>query len=870
MAVPLRAALAAITLAFTTTPLLVQAEAPALLGGPSLTLDKIPASAFRSELERLTPAAQQQAMEKLRAVGFPAADVDHLRVDKDGGVLYACAFEQPPTSAEQFPEVAPGVEDASVPVSPFPNSLKFHSRPGATNVIYLDFDGETTGFNAWFSSTNYYALAFSIDTNYAQYSDAEQRSIKDVWKHVAEDYAPFNVDVTTERPATMHNNVAHTLITKSTDARGFVHPYSYAGGVAYVGVFGNSNYQSFYAPAWVFYENLSYTESYIAEAASHEVGHNLGLSHDGQTNGVGYYSGHGSGETSWSAIMGVGYYVNVSQWSRGEYHMANNTQDDLSIIATDLGYRPDDHSNTRTSGTPIQFTGVTNIVSTTPENDPANTNTANKGIINNTNDVDWFSLTASGAVHITVSTLNITSAWNNGGNLDVEAGLYNSSGTLILQSSPTNTVTATLSTNVPNGTYYLRVRGVGFGSPLATNPLGFTAYASGGQYFITGRKGGSGGGSFLSSYSNMTVAGTFQGWNQLANNMSLVANYTWQYDVNLVNAAAPAFKFVANNNWGINWGEQNQSDFDVPASGTAELGNFGNISINHTLNGSYRITFNEQTRAYSVTQMIVDTDGDGLPDSWEIQYFGNLSQGPNGDPDGDGKSNMTEYLAGWDPTVPNYLSNYSSMTVAGTFQGWNQNANNMSMTADYTWVSTQTLNNATGVRFKFVANANWGINWGESNQSDLDIPILGQTAESGNGDILANGTLNGTYVFTFNEQTRAYTVVRIGGGFISNYSSMTAAGTFNGWNQAANNMTLVGDYVWEGTLPVNATNPEFKFVANANWGNNWGESDQSDFTIPMMTGAEVGAGNIRILQAVNANIKFSFNEQTRTYIVTQP
>ena len=45
-----------------------------------------------------------------------------------------------------------------------------------------------------------------------------------------------------------------------------------------------------------------------------------------------------------------------------------------------------------------------------------------------------------------------------------------------------------------------------------------------------------------------------------------------------------------------------------------------------------------------------DTDGDGLPDSWELQYFGKLSQDSNDDPDGDGFSNKQEYAAGTDPT----------------------------------------------------------------------------------------------------------------------------------------------------------------------------------------------------------------------------
>jgi hypothetical protein len=46
----------------------------------------------------------------------------------------------------------------------------------------------------------------------------------------------------------------------------------------------------------------------------------------------------------------------------------------------------------------------------------------------------------------------------------------------------------------------------------------------------------------------------------------------------------------------------------------------------------------------------IDTDGDGLPDNWEIQYFGNLSQGANNDPDGDGVTNLQEYQQGRNPT----------------------------------------------------------------------------------------------------------------------------------------------------------------------------------------------------------------------------
>jgi hypothetical protein len=44
-----------------------------------------------------------------------------------------------------------------------------------------------------------------------------------------------------------------------------------------------------------------------------------------------------------------------------------------------------------------------------------------------------------------------------------------------------------------------------------------------------------------------------------------------------------------------------------------------------------------------------DTDGNGLPDSWEEQYFDVIGVVPSADADDDGSSNMMEYLAGTHP-----------------------------------------------------------------------------------------------------------------------------------------------------------------------------------------------------------------------------
>jgi hypothetical protein len=49
---------------------------------------------------------------------------------------------------------------------------------------------------------------------------------------------------------------------------------------------------------------------------------------------------------------------------------------------------------------------------------------------------------------------------------------------------------------------------------------------------------------------------------------------------------------------------------------------------------------------------ITDADADGLPDHWELKYFGNLAAKPTDDPDGDGFTNLMEFAWGADPTDP--------------------------------------------------------------------------------------------------------------------------------------------------------------------------------------------------------------------------
>lgn len=464
---------------------------PKMLGGTRrpFSLGDIPSGHFKNQLDTLPAKSRTRAVERLRSFEFPVEDTDALNADVAGDIFYTCEFpSEPTTDGSKLRESTPQPMGTPIPIAPFPSSLIFHSRPGSTNVIFLDFDGHVVVGTAWNNSlgrTQIITRAFSTDSDASTYSDTEQDMIKRIWMRVKEDFAPFDVDITTEQPSSMHVRVARVLITRNTDVNGNNNPSSSAGGVAYVNFFGNSLYP-YYSPAWVYHNNLSNSEGNIAEAASHEAGHNLGLSHDGKTGGVSYYTGHGTNVTTWAPIMGTGYGRNVTQWSKGEYYLANNTQDDLAILEGKLGYVADDHGDTETTASQLVLLSNAIVNATTPINDPVNAYPENKGVITPNGDADmWTFAAGSGNMNLHIKPWINPSA-TRGNNLDIKATLIDSNGNAVAVINPTNETIAAFQLTITSGVYYLKIERSSFGSPTNSTPDGYTDYGVCGQYFITG------------------------------------------------------------------------------------------------------------------------------------------------------------------------------------------------------------------------------------------------------------------------------------------------------------------------------------------------------------------------------------------------
>lgn len=331
---------------------------------------------------------------------------------------------------------------------------KLNSHPSAAATLFLDFDGHYVQVAGWNSGNPFYCQAPAV-TN---------AQIEEMFNRVAEDYRPFNINITTDSTKFIDAPLTQRMRIVVTPSSSW-YPGN-VGGVSYVGSFtwGNNT------PGFVFSDKLGNNAKYLAECITHESGHTVGLSHqskyDANCQLVEQYNiGAGSGETSWAPVMGNSYYRNMTGWNDGPTPFGcANTQDNLTIITNSngFGYRADDYSNE-------------------PDANAFNLGSSSfnaNGVISNNADKDAFKyvLTKNANFHLEANPFSL--GGNNGANLDVAVSLYKDA-TLIRKYNPAASLSVSVDTTLNAGTYYLVVSGSGnentndYGSLGSYSVIGF-------------------------------------------------------------------------------------------------------------------------------------------------------------------------------------------------------------------------------------------------------------------------------------------------------------------------------------------------------------------------------------------------------------
>ena len=251
----------------------------------------------------------------------PISSNARAKVDKEKKEKVSCTFGKKQFNKRKRPIAeAPGGVKGKKPKPTQPPPPPPPDQPpttGSGGTIYLDFYGGEIAGTMWNTSGTFHV-------NDAGFSQPE---IDYVTSATAAHFAGYNVVVTTDETvfnATPIGKRVRVVITESWEW------YGQAGGVAYIG----SYFWTDNSPAFVFSLLLNYNTHHVAEAASHEAGHTLGLRHQCDCSGGVITNQYSNGKT-----MGNSYSVLMGAWVTGPSSLSCAIQNDDEKLTAAVGLR---------------------------------------------------------------------------------------------------------------------------------------------------------------------------------------------------------------------------------------------------------------------------------------------------------------------------------------------------------------------------------------------------------------------------------------------------------------------------------------------------------------------------------------------------
>ncbi|WP_427976566.1 PKD domain-containing protein [Agarivorans sp.] len=276
------------------------------------------------------------------------------------------------------------------------------------------------------------------------------------------------------------------------------------------------------------------------------------------------------------------------------------------------------------------------------------------------------------------------------------------------------------------------------------------------------------------NFEQLYFRGTAKAWQTSV--MQLVADNTWQLQVEFDGQQDQRFKFDLNGDWSINYGD-NGADGSLEQTGA---------DIFTSVVGTYLIEVNDQTMSYSISELYANnapvaiigasaiqidigqsitysaagsSDSDGViaaylwgngatTETTTVTYdtAGSYGMALTVTDDGGKTAQASVVVDVIDPNA-NYTGNFEQLYFRGTANGWQTTA--MSLVANNTWQVSVSFDGQQDQRFKFDVNGDWSYNFGDNNSDG----VVEQTGSDIYTDVV------GDYIIELNDATMQYQII---------------------------------------------------------------------------------------------------------------